>query len=142
MAIKQKDFIEIDYTGKVKEDNVIFDTTDEKAAKENDIHNEEMTYGPVIICVGEKHVIKGLDDWIAGKEIGEYDVDLKPEDAFGKKDAKLLKLIPTNVFLKQQISPMPGLQVNMDGVVGTIRSVSGGRIFVDFNHPLDRKSVV
>ena len=141
MAIKQNDFIEIDYTGTVKEDNMIFDTTDEKTAKDNDIHNEEMTYGPVIICVGEKQVIKGLDEWIVGKDAGEYDVSLKPEDAFGRKDAKLLKLIPTNVFFKQQINPVPGLQVNMDGVVGTIKTVSGGRTFVDFNHPLSGKEV-
>jgi len=141
MAIKQKDFIEIDYTGKVKDDGYVFDTTDETTARKEELHNEEMTYGPVIICVGEKHLVKGLDDAIVGKDIGEYDIDLIPENAFGKKDAKLLKLIPTNVFIKQQISPMPGLQVNMDGVVGTIRSVSGGRTFVDFNHPLSGKDI-
>ena len=33
-TIKKHDFVEIEYTGKIKEDNVIFDTTYEKVAKE------------------------------------------------------------------------------------------------------------
>jgi len=36
---------------------------------------------------------------------------------------------------------MVGLQVNIDDMMGTIRSVSGGRIIVDFNHPLSGKDI-
>ena len=36
---------------------------------------------------------------------------------------------------------MPGLQVNMDGLLGTIKTVSGGRTVVDFNHPLSGKEL-
>ena len=31
--------------------------------------------------------------------------------------------------------------VNIDNTMGVIRSVSGGRVIVDFNHPLSSKSV-
>ena len=31
--IKKHDFVEIEYTGRIKEDNAIFDTTEEKIAK-------------------------------------------------------------------------------------------------------------
>ena len=37
VKLKNKDFIEIEYTGKLKEDNTIFDTTDEEIAKKNDL---------------------------------------------------------------------------------------------------------
>ena len=37
---------------------------------------------------------------------------------------------------------MPGLQVNIDGLLGTIKTVSGGRTLVDFNHPLSGKNVL
>ncbi|GAG16317.1 unnamed protein product, partial [marine sediment metagenome] len=138
--IKKKDFVEIEYTGKLKEENIIFDTTDEKIAKENKLHNHD--YGPVTICVGEEQLLKGLDKNIEGKETGkEYDFDINPEDAFGKKNAKLIQLIPTNKFKQQKIQPMPGMQLNIDGVVGTVKTVSGGRTLVDFNHPLSGKEL-
>lgn len=139
--IKKHDFIEIEYTGKLKEDNVVFDTTDEKIAKENNLQDHD--YGPVVICIGEEQLLKGLDKNIEGKEIGkEYDVEIKPEDAFGKKNAKLIQLMPTSKFKQQNIQVMPGMQVNIDNVIGTIKTVSGGRTLVDFNHPLAGKELL
>ena len=139
-TIKKHDFVEIEYTGKLKDENIIFDTTDEKVAKENKLHGHD--YGPVIICIGEEQLLKGLDKNLEGKETGkEYDFDIKPEDAFGKKNAKLIQLVPTNKFKQQKIQPMPGMQLNIDGVVGTVKTVSGGRTLVDFNHPLAGKEL-
>jgi FKBP-type peptidyl-prolyl cis-trans isomerase SlyD len=87
-------------------------------------------------------VLKGLDEFIIGKEIGSYTVEVKPEDAFGKKDAKLVQLIPAKKFSEHDIKPVPGLTVNVDGMIGLIKTVSGGRILVDFNHPLSGKELV
>ena len=140
--IKRNDFVEIEYTGKIKEENIVFDTTDEKIAKENNLHSQE-DYGPVIICVGQEQILKGLDKGIEGKDIGqEYDIEINPEDAFGKKNAKLIQLVPTSKFKQQNIQPMPGMQLNLDGMVGTIKTVSGGRTLVDFNHPLAGKELL
>jgi FKBP-type peptidyl-prolyl cis-trans isomerase 2 len=140
--IKKKDFIEIEYTGKLKEDGAVFDTTDEKTAKENHLYREDAEYGPITVCVGEKHILKGIEDFIVGKDIGDYTIDVKPEDAFGKKNAKLIQMIPARKFTEHNIKPMPGLSVNVDGMVGIIKSASGGRILVDFNHPLSGKELV
>jgi FKBP-type peptidyl-prolyl cis-trans isomerase SlyD len=135
MKIEKGDFVEIEYTGKIKDDNTVFDTTDEKIAKENNLHGHE--YGPAIICIGQEQVLKGIDDNLLGKEVGkEYGMDIKPEDAFGSKDSKLIQLIRAGKFKQQNIQPMPGLQVNIDGMVGTIKTAGGGRTLVDFNHPL------
>jgi FKBP-type peptidyl-prolyl cis-trans isomerase 2 len=141
-AIKDKDFVELEYTGKTKEDNIVFDTTDEKTAKDSSIYSKQMTYGPLIICVGTGSILKGLEDNLVGKEPGSYSISLSVENAFGKKNAKLLKIVNTNVFRKSDINPMPGLQVNIDGMPGTIRSITGGRTVVDFNHPLSGKEIV
>ena len=141
-TIKKHDFVEIEYTGRLKEGDVVFDTTDEKIAKENNLHSRS-DYGPVIVCVGEEQILKGLDKNVDGKEIGkEYDIDIKPEDAFGNKNAKLIQLVPTNKFKQQNIQPMPGMQLNIDGMMGTIKTVSGGRTLVDFNHPLAGKELM
>jgi FKBP-type peptidyl-prolyl cis-trans isomerase 2 len=140
--LKKKDFVQIEYTGRIKADGIVFDTTDIKVARENEIYNEKMTYGPIVICIGENQVLAGLDKALEGKEVGkEYSIELAPEEAFGKKDAKLIQLVQTNKFLKQNIQPMPGLQVNIDGVMGIVKTVSGGRTLVDFNHPLSGKDL-
>jgi FKBP-type peptidyl-prolyl cis-trans isomerase SlyD len=139
--IKKHDFVEMEYTGTVKDGNIIFDTTDEAIAKKNDIFNKEFSYGPVKIMVGNNQILPGLDKFVEEKEPGTYKVNLSPEQGFGKKNTKLLKLIPTNIFLKQQINPMPGLPINMDGLNGIVKTVSGGRCIVDFNHPLAGKEL-
>ena len=136
MAIKKNDFIEIDYTGKTKSDGIVFDTTVEKTAKDNDMHNSGMKYGSIIICVGENQVLKGLDKALVGKEPGEYDFKIPAKDAFGMKSAKNIQLISTAKFRKQDLNPVPGMQVNIDNMVGIVKTVTGGRTMVDFNHPL------
>ncbi len=142
MKINKGDFIEIDFVGRVLETKEIFDLTKENVAKENKIYNPKFPYKPIIICVGEREVISGLDDKLIGREKGNYNIEIKSEEGFGKKNSSLLKLVPINIFKKENLKPFPGLNVNIDGHIGTIRSVSGGRVIVDFNHPLSGKDLL
>ncbi len=142
MAIKKGDFIEVEYTGMIKEDKTVFDTTSEETAKQNNLHSPKMKYCPVIIVLGENHLIKGLDEQLEGKEPGEYDFEISAEKGFGKKSASLLKLVPAKAFNKENIKPFVGLEVELDGMRGIVRTVSGGRIIVDFNHPLSGKDLL
>ncbi|MBW2980963.1 peptidylprolyl isomerase [Candidatus Woesearchaeota archaeon] len=143
VTVKKEDFVEIEYTGKIKEDSTIFDTTSEKVAKESDIYNKDMRYGSVIICLGEGQILKGLEKALEGKDTDkEYTVELAPEEGFGKKDPKMIQLIQTSKFKKQGIQPMPGLQINVDGMLGIVKTVSGGRTLVDFNNPLSGRDLV
>lgn len=142
MTLKEKDFVQIEYTGKLKETGDVFDTTDEKTAKDSGLYDTRYKYGPVIICLGRGQILAGLEKELVGKSVDKsYTFDLKPEDAFGKKSAKLLKLIPSKAFKKDKIQPMNGMQVNVDGNVGIVRSASPGRVIVDFNHPLSGKDL-
>ena len=137
MKLKNGDFIEIDYTAVDKETGKIFDLTSEEEAKKHNIYNSKVKYKSIIICLGEKQIIEGLDNELIGKEVNkDYTIDVAPINGFGKKDPRFLKLVPLKLFKQQKIHPFPGLQVDMDKATGTIRSVSGGRIIVDFNHPL------
>jgi len=139
--IKKNNFIELEYTG-ATEDGFVFDTTDKKTATENGLDNPQAKYGPQVICVGEQQVLKGLDEQIVGKEPGkEYTISVKAEDGFGKKKASHIQLIATSKFKKQGVNPMPGLQVNIDNMVGIVKTVTGGRTMVDFNHPLSSKDL-
>jgi len=123
--VKKGQFLEIEYTGLIKGSDIVFDRS-----------NIEDKKG-VIICLGGNSLLPGLETKLEDKEVNkEYNLDLNLDEAFGKKDPKLIKIIQTKVFISKKINPIPGLQVNVDGALATIRSVSGGRCVVDFNHPL------
>jgi len=140
--IKLHDFIEIDYTGKLA-DGTVFDTTDEKVAKEHQLHSPKQKYRPALVCVGERQILPGLDVQLVDKELGkEYTVTLPPENAFGKRDIKRLKIMPMDMFRQHKVQPHPGLQVDVDGEMGLVTRVSGGRVIVNFNHPLAGKEVL
>ena len=47
-----------------------------------------------------------------------------------------------NTFQQHKVQPHPGLQVDIDGEMGIVTSVSCGRVIVNFNHPLAGKEVV
>ncbi len=143
MKIKKGDFVEIDYVGRLKDSGQIFDLTKKDVAEKEKVVNKSADYSPKIICVGAEDIVKGLDDFLIGKETGKkYDIDLDPDNAFGKKNPKLIKMMPLSVFKKQKLDPFVGLQVNIDGMFGIVRTVSGGRVLVDFNHPLSGREIV
>ena len=142
-TVKNKDFIEIDYTGSVKEEGTVFDTTIKADADIAGMKQPEGGFKPATICIGENQVIKGLDEALVGKEIGkEFFIDIPPEKGFGKKSAKLLRMIPQRIFKKNDINPAPGLQVQIDGQFGIVKTASGGRCIVDFNNPLSGKDLI
>ncbi|MFT4304866.1 MAG: FKBP-type peptidyl-prolyl cis-trans isomerase [Candidatus Woesearchaeota archaeon] len=140
MSLKKGDFIKLDYTGKVLEENIIFDSTKEDIGKKENLNKKN--YEPVTIIIGEGQVIKGLDESLVDKEIGkEYSINIIPEKAFGKKNTKLIQLISLSKFKRENIKPIPGLQVQIDNQTGIVKAVTGGRVMVDFNHPLSGKEV-
>lgn len=141
-TIKEKDFIEIDYIGKIKDTNQIFDLTDKETAQKNNLFDPKFKYGPRVICVGEKEILPGIDKELMGKEVpSKLTITIKPEEAFGIRNEKLMKIVPTDTLLKQKINPYPGLQITASGMIGRIRTVSRGRTIVDFNHPLAGKEL-
>ena len=142
MKLKKGDFIEVSYVARTKDNNKVFDLTNEEIAKKENLYNKNHPYKPLIICLGYNDVIKGLDEQLINKELGKYKIEINAEKAFGKKTYDLIKLVPNSIFSKENIKPFPGLQVNMEGFMGVIRSVSGGRSLVDFNHPLAGKDIV
>ena len=140
---KERDFIEIDYIGRIKESNQIFDLTYEDIAKTENLNQGHVHFGPKVICLGENQILKAIDKFLIDKETGKtYTLELKPEEGFGKKDLSLSKIVTIDTLRKQNINPFPGLQINASGIMGTIRSVNGGRVIIDFNHPLAGKNLV
>lgn len=142
MSVKDGDFLRLEYTGKVQETGEVFDTTDEKVAEEEGIKSENKIYGAIPIIVGAGHVLKGIEEALIGmKEGEEKTVEIPPEEGFGQRDPKLMQLIPMAEFRKQGIKPQVGMGITMENTTGVIRSISGGRVRVDFNHELAGKNL-
>jgi len=141
MPIKKQDFIEITYVGRLADTQEIFDTTDAKLAKEAGL-THHAHFGPQIVCVGERHVLPGLDDRFVGAEIGAHKWTIPAAEGFGKKNPAFIQLIPMAQFKKQRIQPIQGMQLDVDGQLGVVKVASGGRVLVDFNHPLAGKDLV
>lgn len=142
MPIDEKDFIKLNYTGRVKSTGDVFDTTYEDVAEEAGIKNEEKDYHPMVLAVGSTQLIPKLHEEIQKLEVGDKQtVEIPSEDAFGKRDPSLIQLIPMKEFKKQGIKPFVGMPISAQGTPGIVRTIDGGRVRVDFNHELAGKDI-
>jgi FKBP-type peptidyl-prolyl cis-trans isomerase 2 len=139
MAVKNGDFIKIDYTQIV--DGQIIATTDKEQATSKGIFDEEIQYGPHLIVVGAGQLVAGMEEDLLGKEIGySGKIEIPPEKAFGTHDPKKVEIIPLNKFKEEK--PIPGMRVGVENKVGVVTRIIGRKVSVDFNHPLADKTVV
>lgn len=142
-AVKEGDFVLIDLTGVVKETNEVFDTTIEKVAKDAGIHEEGATYEPRLTIVGQGWVLKGVDERLIGLKVGKKaKFVLKPEEGFGPRDPKRIEVVPYRLLRAKKIVPQPGVTVKFRGKDAIVRSVSGGRVTLDYNPPLAGKNII
>lgn len=139
--MKEGDFILIDYVGKIKDTGIIFDITNEERAKEEKVYDPRVKYGPVPVIIGAGFILKPLEDVLKGMKVGEKKVvELKPEDAFGERKDALIKSVPVSAF--RDSVPTVGSYISIDNFKGKVLSVDGGRVKIDFNHPLAGKDLV
>ncbi|MEM5871446.1 MAG: peptidylprolyl isomerase [Candidatus Aenigmatarchaeota archaeon] len=138
--MKEGDFVEIEYVGKVKLTGEIFDLTSEELAKKEKIYNPKAHYGPALVIIGSEMVIKGVMKELEKMEVGEERTfDVSPEEGFGLRNPKLIKILPISKFFENNLNPIAGEYVEIDGLTAKVQSVSGGRVRLDFNHPLAGK---
>jgi len=120
------DFVKVNYSGKIKETDLEFDKGEN-----------------LPIIVGVNYTLKGIDKALLEMQVGEKrTVEVFPEDGFGNREQKLIRLVPLSEFKKHNTNPFPGMVIEADGLRGRVLSASGGRVQVDFNHPLAGKILV
>ena len=129
------DLLQVELEGRDKEGNV-FDSTKGEIAKK--LHGKE---GPLLLSLAHDRIIKGLADALRGMKKGEErELELSPSKAFGSRKKELVKIMSMAEFRKFAVNPESGLLIHVDTdkgrTYGTVKSVSGGRVMVDFNHPL------
>lgn len=142
MALSKGDFVRVDFTGRTA-DGLVFDTTKADVAKTNGLRSQNVNYEPITVCLGYGYLLPALEERIIGKEMNSrLTTTLSPDEAFGRKRADLLKLMPLKVFEKQKVKPYPGLEVTIDDQRGLIKTITGNRVIVDFNHMLAGQDIV
>lgn len=141
MPLKEGEIVRVDYTA-MSDSGQVFNTTIEKKAVEEGIFDERHSYKPVIAVVGEQNFFEKIDEAI--KQSGEgqkISIELEPGDAFGERKPELIKMISLRDFKARKLTPFPGMPVEINNMQGRVQTVSGGRVRVDFNHPLAGKKV-
>ena len=140
--MKEGSIIEINYTGKTVLTGNIFESTIEKKAIAAGIFNKENQYKPMVVVVGEGHVLQGLETALKEMKQGEEKkILVKPADGWGERKAENIAVVPLKQFKKEKMQPFPGLVVEINGRQGKIQSVNGGRVRIDFNNPLAGKDL-
>ncbi|ADX82677.1 FKBP-type peptidyl-prolyl cis-trans isomerase [Saccharolobus islandicus] len=141
---KNNDFIYIEYTARIKDTGEIVDTTNEEEAKKANIYDETRTYGPRLVILGENRLIKGLEEALYNFNLNEEKtIEIPPEKAYGERDNSKIKIVPLGELRRQGITPVPNNVLRLsDGSLAVIRSVSGGRVVLDLNHPLAGRTLM
>lgn len=142
VKIAKGDIVLMDFDGWIADSDELFDTTNAQTAQDNNVFNEKVEYKPLPILVGGGRIFEGLDEAIESAEIGkETEVVIPAEKAAGQRDPKLVEMISMREFLKQDIEPHVGMEINIRNRPGIITAVTPGRVRVDFNRPLAGKEL-
>ena len=145
MPIGKGDLVYIDYIGRIKETNEVFDTTIEEEAKKAGIFDEKQVYEPILVAIGKNWVVEGLEEALIGREAQvEFEVEVPPEKGFGRRDSKKIVIYNKKRLLSAGLKeePRPGSIITVNGLPAIVRTVSGSRVLLDFNPPLAGKTLL
>ncbi len=131
------DLVRLEYTGRLASSGAVFETTDEAIARKAGIFRPSEAYGPRLALFGSGTVMPGVEEAILFSQPGKAENFLvSPENGFGKRMPGLVRVVPEKQFAEQDFRPVPGMPVSIDGIAARVKSVTSGRVMVDFNHPL------
>ncbi len=144
MAFNKGDFVRVNYTLRTADDNKTIDTTNSEIAKQQNIFNKNREYGPALFEIGENTPLKNFIGALQKADINkQIIVNIAHTDAFGEYDAKKIQIIPLNEFKHQKMTPVVGQTINFEnGLQAKVKIISGGRVTLDFNHPLAGKDLI
>jgi len=143
MSLREGDFILVDYSLFIKETNELIETTIESVARERGLYREGEIYRPRLVIIGEGRYVKGFEESLLNSEIGvEKEIEVEPSKAYGERDPSKIKIFSLRELVRQNIVPEVGKVIEIGNAVGIVRSISGGRVVVDFNHPLAGKTLM
>lgn len=134
-------FLLVDFTAKVQETGELVDTTNADTAKEMKGFDERQAYEPRLFILGAGGIPKGLENRLKEATVNEqYEINVAPEEGYGQRDPTKVRVYPIRKFAGVKNLDV-GARVDIDGKIGTIKTISSGRVSVDFNPPLAGKTL-
>ncbi len=132
MEINKNSFVEINYTGKLKKNGMIFDTSEGKE--------------PLSFIFGKNMIIPGLEEELVGMKKGDKKtIEVSKEKAYGNYNENAIQEIPKTEFPKD-IELKKGTNLVAQTPYGpipiVIKEVKDESVLVDFNHPLAGKDLI
>jgi FKBP-type peptidyl-prolyl cis-trans isomerase SlyD len=129
------DFVRLDYTARVADDDRVVDTTDPEIAEEEGLDEEDREFEPRVIVLGEGHLFAPVEEAIIGQAVGASgSVTIPAAEGFGEYDEEAVRTVSAERI--DEDDRYPGAPVRVDGDQGYLETIVGGRARVDFNHPL------
>lgn len=142
MPLQKGDFVLVDYVMRVKDTNEIIDLTIEDVAKKEKIYREDGVYEPALVILGEGWILRGIEEELYKMDVGESKViEVTPDKGFGERDPSKVKIVNARELTKRGITPRVGARVELDDGVAIIRRAEGGRVILDYNHPLAGRTI-
>ncbi len=143
MPLQKGDYILLDYTIVLKDENKIVQTTNEEKAKEAGIYSPDQVYEPRLVILGETKLLEPVEEALLKADVGqELTVEVPPEKGFGQRDPSKIKTVSVREFYRIGKIPRPGDLVEIEGQQARVIEVSSGRVVLDFNHPLAGKTLI
>ena len=137
---KKNDFVEIEFIAKDISNNQIFDTNILDQAK--NLNPDIKETKPLIVSIGHGMTIPGFDKALEDKEQGKENIiKINSEQAYGKREPRLIKMVSKSAFKDHDTEPRQGMVFSIDNALAKVISVTGGRVLLDFNHPLAGKDL-
>ena len=145
MTFSKGSLILIDYTGKFKDSDDLFDTTIEADAKKYSIYEDHIKYQPKLVSINaiSYPVLVGLDEALAKTSVGEkLTVEVLPEKGFGLRDTAKIRMIPLRKLGEDADKVTVGDTIEIDNKKGIIRFIGSGRVQIDYNHKYAGKTII
>jgi peptidylprolyl isomerase len=143
MTLEKGSLILIDYTAKVKDTNLTFETTREDEAKKSELYDPARRYEPRLISVGEGWVLKGLDEALINASTGDkLNIQITPDKGFGERDPNKVRMIPLRKLGEKADEVRVGDTIELGERIGIVKFIGSGRVQVDFNHRLAGRTLI
>ncbi len=132
MSVQKGEWIKVEYEGTF-DDGTVFDSTNMNGGD------------PLKFQVGAGQLIKGFDNSVIGKNLGEeYTIRLEPSEAYGERREGFSQKISKDQFPKN-LEIEPGMMLMVMGPQGqtpaSIKSVEEDHVIIDLNHPMAGKTL-
>lgn len=143
MVLEKNSLVLVDYTARLKEGNVVIQSTRSYDPPESNAPGT--VYRPKLVSIGNPAhpVERGFDAALADAQIGVPEsVEVEPKNAYGEANSANVRMLTMRKLGENAEKVSVGDEITVDGKRGVIKFIGSGRVRIDFNHKYAGKTIV